>query len=88
MSQTHESFLASLDALLRTGQDAFAAAERATLEEHRLEFFGRRNGRLKEAQLTLCEFDIAERLVVEKRFNEVIRALETAYVQARDRLSR
>ena len=88
MSQTLDSFLASLDALLRTGQDAFASAERATLEEHRLEFFGRRNGRLKEAQMTLHEFDAPERLVVEKRFNEIIRTLETAYVEARDRLSR
>ena len=87
MSPSTETFLASLNELLKDGQNAFASAyDPPSLEDRRSIFFGRR-GRLRLAQQQLQDIDHPEQIVTGQRFNEVMRALEKAYVSARDRLS-
>jgi phenylalanyl-tRNA synthetase alpha chain len=55
-----------------------AANDAAALEAARVEFAGRKHGRLRDMQALLGKVDAAERPVVGKRFNEAKTSVETA----------
>ena len=68
---------------------AIAAANDATaLEAARVEFAGRKHGRLRDMQALLGKVDAAERPVVGKRFNEAKTSVETALEARQKELAR
>ncbi|MBV8486831.1 MAG: phenylalanine--tRNA ligase subunit alpha [Planctomycetaceae bacterium] len=84
-----ETALGELDALLASGLEALAkATDAAAIEAARVEFLGQKQGRLKTAQERLKSLEPATRRAYGQRFNRVKEALEAALEQARGRLER
>jgi phenylalanyl-tRNA synthetase alpha chain len=84
---TLDEFLSSLNGL-SAGIAAFEAApDAATLEEHRVEFLGAKNGLLKFVQQQLAEVPRSDKPTAGKRFNEVKMQLEAALTAAQQRLT-
>jgi phenylalanyl-tRNA synthetase alpha chain len=65
-----------------------SASDAAALEAARVEFAGRKHGRLRDMQALLGKVDAAERPVVGKRFNEAKTSVETALEVRQKELAR
>ncbi|MGA2035124.1 MAG: phenylalanine--tRNA ligase subunit alpha [Thermoguttaceae bacterium] len=81
--------MAELDALAAAATAAFgSAADAAAVEAARIELLGAKSGRLKTVQKGLAAVDKADKPAAGKHFNAVKQQIETAWEQARQRLSR
>ncbi|MEW4528848.1 phenylalanine--tRNA ligase subunit alpha [Maioricimonas sp. JC845] len=81
-----------LDALTEYEQQALdaiqSAADPQQIEAVRVEFLGKKKGRLKELQSVLGKVTAEERPVVGRRFNEIKNRVQSAWEQKRDQLAR
>lgn len=81
-----------LDALTEYEQQALdaiqSAADPQQIEAVRVEFLGKKKGRLKELQSVLGKVSAEERPVVGRRFNEIKNRVQSAWEQKRDQLAR
>ena len=84
--------MAALEQLTAYEQDAVAAiaaaASSADLEQVRIEFLGKKRGRLKDLQSLLGKVAADERPVVGKRFNEVKGRVEQAWTERQTTLAK
>jgi len=81
-------FVAQLDELVASAQDAFAgAADDDALEAARVEYLGAKSGRLKAVQKGMGGVDKADKPAAGKRLNEVKSEIEAAFQSAKDRAS-
>lgn len=81
--------LAALDEYEQAALKAIAsAATESSLEAARVEFLGKKKGRLKELQSLLGQSDPAQRPVLGKRFNDVKQRVEQALADRRQQLAR
>ena len=81
-------FLADLDSLLTSANEAFAAAADAdALEAARVEFLGAKSGRLKAVQQGLGKIDKSDKPAAGKKLNEVKTAITAAFEQAQQKLA-
>ncbi|HVJ69335.1 MAG TPA: phenylalanine--tRNA ligase subunit alpha [Caulifigura sp.] len=84
--------MAALEQLTAYEQDAVraieAAADAAAIEQVRIEFLGKKKGRLKDLQALLGQVSVEERPVLGKRFNEVKARVEQACADRQAQLSR
>jgi phenylalanyl-tRNA synthetase alpha chain len=65
-----------------------AAADAAALEAVRVQFLGRKHGRLRELQALLGKVDASQRPVVGKQFNEAKAKVESAFEARKTELAR
>lgn len=65
-----------------------AAGDAASLEAVRIEYLGRKHGRLRELQTLLSQVEPAQRPVVGKQFNEAKTKVETAFESRKQELAR
>ena len=65
-----------------------AAGDASALEAVRIEYLGRKHGRLRELQTLLGQVDPAQRPVVGKQFNEAKSKVETAFEARKQLLAR
>ena len=80
--------LQQLDELTSSAQNAFQSADsEAAIEEARIAFLGKKNGRLKEAQQGLGRVEPQDRKTAGMRFNETKQQLEKALAAAKARLT-
>lgn len=72
-------------------QDALAAiaaaASEVTLEQARIEYLGKKQGRLKDLQSQLASVPVDQKPIVGKRFNEIKDRVTLAWEAQRDRLA-
>jgi phenylalanyl-tRNA synthetase alpha chain len=84
--------MAALEQLTAYEQDAVraieAAADAAAIEQVRIEFLGKKKGRLKDLQALLGQVSVEERPVLGKRFNEVKARVEQACADRQAALSK
>ncbi|QDU37104.1 Phenylalanine--tRNA ligase alpha subunit [Maioricimonas rarisocia] len=84
--------MAVLDALTEYEQQALEAIQSAgdpqRIEEVRVEFLGKKKGRLKDLQSVLGKVTPEERPVVGRRFNEIKNRVQSAWEQKRDQLAK
>jgi phenylalanyl-tRNA synthetase alpha chain len=84
--------MAALEELAAYEQDALAAiaaaGDAAALEQVRIEFLGKKKGRLKDLQSLLGQVAVEERPVLGKRFNEVKARVEQAWADRQAALAR
>ncbi|MEM8678004.1 MAG: phenylalanine--tRNA ligase subunit alpha [Planctomycetota bacterium] len=80
--------LQQLDELTSSAQNAFQSADsEAAIEEARIAFLGKKNGRLKEAQQGLGRVEPQDRKTAGMRFNETKQQIEKALAAAKARLT-
>ncbi len=82
-----DDFMAQLDALATEAEGAFAnAQDQESLEAARVAFLGAKSGRLKVLQKQMGGVPPEQRRTAGQKLNEVKKRIETALVQANERL--
>lgn len=82
-----QQFVSDLDQLVKEAEDRFGqAADKASLEEARVEFLGAKAGRLKSVQKQMGRVDKEDKPAAGKKLNEVKNAIQAAFGTAGDRM--